>query len=93
MLNQHLSLPERCTLHSNQDSAYTSYAYQQKIKERGITMSMSRKGNSQDNALIESFHSSLKSETLYLDESIYTTTNIVVLTVKDYITYHNNTSI
>ncbi|KAB2486507.1 transposase family protein, partial [Priestia endophytica] len=34
---------------------------------RGLTMSMSRKGTPADNASIESFHSSLKTETFYLD--------------------------
>ncbi|TWP02964.1 hypothetical protein EUA35_21545 [Bacillus subtilis] len=33
------------------------------MKTKGITMSMSRKGTPADNASIESFHSSLKSET------------------------------
>lgn len=37
--------------------------YQKAIKEKGITMSMSRKGTPSDNATIESFHASLKSET------------------------------
>jgi len=67
-----------------------SYSYQQKVKERGIIMSMSRKGTPADNASIESFHSSLKSETFYLDELICTTTAIVVQTVESYITYYNH---
>ena len=71
-LSQLPFLPKGCTLHSDQGSVYTSHLYQQKIKERGITMSMSRKGTPADNASIESFHSSLKSETFYLDETICT---------------------
>lgn len=35
-LSQLPPLPEGCTLHSDQGSVYTSYAYQQKVKERGI---------------------------------------------------------
>lgn len=89
-LNQLPCLPEGCTLHSDQGSVYTSYAYQQKVKEKGITMSMSRKGTPADNAPIESFHSSLKSETFYLDGLKYTTTAIVEQTVEDYIHYYNN---
>ncbi|OZT10593.1 IS3 family transposase [Priestia aryabhattai] len=92
-LNQLPSLPEGCTLHSDQGSVYTSYAYQQTIKEKGIIMSMSRKGTPADNASIESFHSSLKSETFYLDELTYTTTTIVEQTVKSYITYYNHARI
>lgn len=56
------------TLHSDQGSVYTSYAYQQAVKQKGITMSMSRKGTPADNASIESFHSSLKSETFSLKQ-------------------------
>ena len=37
------------------------------IRKQGITMIMSRKGTPADNAPIESFHTSLKSETFYLD--------------------------
>lgn len=41
-LNQLPELPEGCLLHSDQGSVYTSAAYQQAIKSKGITMSMSR---------------------------------------------------
>ncbi|KLV24827.1 hypothetical protein ABW03_01195, partial [Bacillus altitudinis] len=43
-----------------------------------------------DNASIESFHSSLKSETFYLNRIDRTTTTIVERTVKEYIYYDNN---
>ncbi|WP_193768089.1 IS3 family transposase [Ureibacillus chungkukjangi] len=56
-------------------------------------MSMSHKGMPADNASIESFHSSLKSETFNLDGLTCTTTAIVEQTVRDYITYYNNTRI
>jgi len=89
-LNQLPELPEGCILHSDQGSVYTSYAYQQIVKEKGITMSMSRKGTPVDNSPIEAFHSNLKSETFYLD-NIYRTTNARVINiVEDYINYYNN---
>lgn len=89
-LNQLPDLPESCILHSDQGSVYTSYAYQKAVKEKGIIMSMSRKGTPADNSPIETFHSSLKSETFYLD-GIYRTTNAhVIQIVEDYITYYNN---
>lgn len=89
-LNQLPDLPEGCILHSDQGSVYTSYAYQKAVKEKGITMSMSRKGTPTDNSLIETFHSSLKSETFYLDD-IYRTTNACVINiVEEYIYYYNN---
>ena len=89
-LSQIPELPEGCMLHSDQGSVYTSYAYQKAVKEKRITMSMSRKGTPADNSPIESFHSSLKSETFYLDE-IYRTTNAhVIQIVEEYIKYYNN---
>lgn len=78
-----------CLLHSDQGSVYTSFDYQNRIKSKGITMSMSRKGTPSDNACIESFHASLKSETFYLDELTNEPTSIVIETVREYITYYN----
>lgn len=89
-LKQLQTLPKGCVLHSDQGSVYTSYAYQKEIKEKGITMSMSRKGMPADNAPIESFHSSLKSEGFYLHHLTNTTTAIVEKTVREYIDYYNN---
>lgn len=77
-------------LHSDQGSVYTSQAYQEAAKGKGITMSMSRKGTPADNAPIESFHSTLKSETFYLEGLTHTTTAIVEQTVRDYIIYYNS---
>ncbi|PPB08840.1 hypothetical protein C4A77_06015 [Brevibacillus laterosporus] len=74
---QQLPPLEQCMLHSDQGSVYTSSAYQLAVKERGITMSMSRKGTPADNAPIESFHACLKSETFILEELTCTTTAIV----------------
>ncbi|QNH41517.1 IS3 family transposase [Bacillus sp. PAMC26543] len=89
-LEQLPTLPQNCVLHSDQGSVYTSYEYQKAVKTKGITMSMSRKGTPADNASIESFHSSLKSETFYLNSIDRTTTAIVERTVKEYIYYYNN---
>ncbi|MDM5299021.1 IS3 family transposase [Bacillus pumilus] len=89
-LHQLPVLPENCVLHSDQGSVYTSYEYQKAVHIKGITMSMSRKGTPADNATIESFHSSLKSETFYLNSIDRTTTTIVERTVIEYIHYYNN---
>lgn len=75
-------------LHSDQGSVYTSQAYQEAVKGKGITMSMSRKGTPAGNASIESFHSTLKTETFYFEGLTCTTTAIVEQTVRDYITYY-----
>jgi putative transposase len=48
--------------HSDQGSRYTSEQFQQLMADHGITRSMSRSGNVWDNAAMESFFSSLKTE-------------------------------
>ena len=48
--------------HSDQGSPYASEDYQQILEARGITGSMSRRGNCYDNAAMESWFSTLKSE-------------------------------
>jgi len=88
-LNQ-LQLTPGTMLHSDQGSVYTSHTYQGAINRKGIIMSMSRKGTPADNAPIESFHSTLKSETFYLEGLTCTTTAIVEQTVRDYIQYYNS---
>ena len=92
-LNQLPELPKGCILHSDQGSVYTSYAYQKVVKAKGIIMSMSRKGTPADNSPIETFHSSLKSETFYLDGICRTTNAHVFQIVENYIDYYNNTRI
>lgn len=48
--------------HSDQGSTYASEDYQKALDARGITCSMSRRGNCIDNAAMESWNSTLKSE-------------------------------
>lgn len=48
--------------HSDRGCQYTSAAYRQALADLGITVSMSRKGNCWDNAVAESFFSTLKNE-------------------------------
>jgi putative transposase len=50
--------------HSDRGSQYVSHAYRRLLAERGVTMSMSRRGNCWDNAPVESFFSTLKTELL-----------------------------
>ena len=53
-------------LHSDLGSQYTSQAFEVYLSSKGILHSFSRKGNPYDNACIESFHSVLKKEEIYL---------------------------
>jgi putative transposase len=54
--------------HSDQGVQYASLAYTELLKERGIRISMSRRGNAYDNAKAESFIKTLKYEEVYLFE-------------------------
>jgi putative transposase len=54
--------PKELLHHSDQGSQYTSDDFQRLLSAHGITCSMSRKGNCWDNAAMESFFSSLKTE-------------------------------
>lgn len=53
-------------LHSDLGSQYTSHVFEDFLSSKGIQHSFSRKGNPYDNACIESFHSVLKKEEIYL---------------------------
>lgn len=81
--------PEEIILHSNQGSVYTSYAYQNLIKEKHAVSSMSRRGNCWNNAVIESFHSNIKSEEFQYIKFNSLNNLQVIEKVKEYIRYYN----
>lgn len=54
--------PQALLHHSDRGSQYTSEGFQRLMADQGITCSMSRSGNVWDNAAMESFFSSLKTE-------------------------------
>lgn len=54
--------------HSDQGVQYASHEYVNLLKEHGISISMSRRGNPYDNAFAESFMKTLKYEEVYLCE-------------------------
>ena len=68
---------------------YTAHSYQMNVKEKGITMSMSRRGKPSDNAPIETFHGYLKHETFHLEPQLKSSNEIVTQTVIQYIKYYN----
>lgn len=55
-------------VHSDQGWQYKMPAYQRLLATRGLTQSMSRSGNCLDNAAMESFFATLKSEFFYLNQ-------------------------
>lgn len=74
-------------LHSDQGSQYLSTEYKIICESNGINISHSRKGNPLDNAVIESFHSILKKETLY-NNSITTLDEYIQL-IHDWMIFYN----
>jgi len=56
--------PRALLHHSDRGSQYSSEGFQRLMADHGITCSMSRSGNVWDNAAMESFFSSLKTERL-----------------------------
>lgn len=65
---ERLNDKDNLLIHSDQGWHYQMSQYQQALKNRNITQSMSRKGNCYDNAVIENFFGILKSELLYTQE-------------------------
>jgi len=76
--------------HSDRGVQYASYAYQAALAERGMVCSMSRKGNCWDNALVESFFSTLKRE--LPNDAPFEDWNEADRTVFAYIEAHYNTN-
>ena len=74
-------------VHSDQGTHYTHPLYVRKLKEFGVTQSMSRKGNCLDNAPIESFFGHLKDD---VDIKSCQTFEEVKTLVENYIYYYNN---
>lgn len=54
--------------HSDRGTQYASHKYVDKLRENGVRISMSRKGNPYDNAFAESFMKTLKTEEIYANE-------------------------
>lgn len=53
-------------LHSDLGSQYTSHTFESCLTGKGLIHSFNRKGNPNDNACIESLHSALEKEEIYL---------------------------
>jgi hypothetical protein len=75
--------PDALLHHSDRGSQYTSEQFQQLIADSGVVCSMSRSGNVWDNAAMESFFSSLKTERT--SNKTYRTRNEAKADVFDYI--------
>ena len=69
-------------------TTYIINHYQYLLKKKGIIQSMSRKGNCLDNAIIENFFGTLKSELFYIKK--FRTIEELKNEIKQYIDYYNN---
>ncbi len=81
---------ENTILHSDQGWQYQHNFYHHFLEDKGIQASMSRKGNSPDNGMMESFFGILKSEMFYGYENTFKSLNQLEQAIIDYIDYYNN---
>jgi putative transposase len=75
--------PRRTVIHSDQGTQYGSDAWRRFCRSHHVEPSMSRKGNCWDNAVAESFFSSLKKERI--KKQIYKNRELAKADVADYI--------
>lgn len=92
MLNE--AFPEKTyqdtILHSDQGWQYQHVYYHNFLENRGMKSSMSRKGNSLDNGMMESFFGTLKTEMFYGFEKEFTSLEDLAIAISEYIDYYNN---
>jgi putative transposase len=79
---------EKPLLHSDQGWQYQMSSYRRALQEHGLTQSMSRKGNCLDNAAMESFFGTLKSEFFHLTR--FTSIEQLQHGLRAYIHYYNH---
>ena len=76
--------------HSDQGWQYQMHPYHKALRERGITQSMSRKGNCLDNSPMENFFGKMKNEMFYGHEYEFETLEQLQKAMEKYIDYYNN---
>ncbi|WP_146551275.1 IS3 family transposase [Rummeliibacillus sp. SL167] len=81
--------PKDIIVHSDQGSVYTSYAYQNLLEKMNCRASMSRHGNCWDNAVIESFHSNIKTEAFARVKHHSLTNDVTRFRVSEYMREYN----
>ncbi len=79
---------EKPILHSDQGWHYQHARYRKMLADRGIVQSMSRKGNCLDNAAMESFFGTLKSEFFHLER--FDNIEQLEAGIEEYIHYYNH---
>jgi putative transposase len=84
---EHLPEQHHLMMHSDQGWHYQMKKYRYALQNRGITQSMSRKGNCYDNSVMENFFGIMKSELLYYKE--FDSVEHFKQELKNYIQYYN----
>ena len=79
---------EDLILHSDQGWQYQMDGYRKALSKRGIRLSMSRRGNCHDNAVMENFFGILKSEFFHGHQ--FANADIFINKLHDYIGYYNH---
>ncbi|MDE8089683.1 IS3 family transposase, partial [Erysipelothrix rhusiopathiae] len=77
-------------IHSDRGWQYQHQFYVKELEAHSMIRSMSRKGNSIDNGLMEGFFGLLKSEMYYDQEHKYKKVEELVDAIDEYIDYYNN---
>ncbi|CUJ14112.1 Integrase core domain [Achromobacter kerstersii] len=83
-----LSEGDRPLLHSDQGWQYQQPSYRRMLADKGLTQSMSRKGNCLDNAAMESWFATLKAECFYLNR--YDSVEQLQKDIGQFIRYYNH---
>ena len=86
MRNRKFKLSKNAIIHSDQGSHYTSPIFQRLLKKKGLTQSMSRRGNCWDNAPQESFFGHLKDESNIKECKTFKELEVEI---NDYMKYYN----
>ena len=77
-------------LHSDQGWQYQMKQFSNILEDHNMIQSMSRKGNSLDNGLMENFFGLIKTEIFYGFEDQYKTIDDLIQAIEEYIYYYNN---
>lgn len=84
------SIAEGTIFHSDQGGLYNSPKFQKELEKNNFIQSMSRKGTPIDNAPMESFFSTLKSEVIYNPLVKIESYEDLIEELEEYFEYYNN---
>ena len=81
--------PEGFVFHTDQGGEFTSKAFMTTLKMLGVSQSFSFPGNPYDNAVMESFYSTLRKEEININIDKYENSLIIKQYLEKYIHYYN----